>query len=230
MARSCDGTSGNYLSVGACAPLDTSPGPFTVQVWFKPADLTQTNKYLISVGQQFDVIWEFVGDQVESYVPTFSGSDPRTSSGITLADTNWHHIVYRKTGSGAGAWDKFLDGTKTTINASISFTIIGASGGVFVFTSGNPLAGALAEVAVWQSALTDGNITSLAAGVRADTIGTPSHYWRIMGAADPEPEEMGTGKDLVVTGTLPQVTHPFDGAGPPPLTLVGRSVLDYGAD
>ena len=216
MARSNDGSSANNLAVLNYFPLNASSGPFTVQFWVKPANLSQSNAYLITFGGQYDLIWEFADDLIETYVGSFSGGDPRTGSGITLSDTNWHHIVFRKTGSGAGAWDRFLDGVKTTINASISFTINGTTGGPSgAFVPSNPFNGALAEIAVWMAALSDGDIATLSVGVRADTIGTPAVYWRLNGASgDGELDQIGLAHNLVLTGTLPSVAHPFsDGGG-----------------
>ncbi len=86
---------------------------------------------------------------------------------------------------------------------------------------GTAIAASIAEIAIWMTDLSDGNVATLAAGVRADTVGTPSYYWRLVGqAGDDEVEYMGTGMNLTLAGTLPSVTHPFSDAGPKRYLLV----------
>lgn len=216
MARSSDGSSGNYLLQSSFNPLSSSDGPFTLAFWFKPANLTQTDTYILHIeSNNCAIIWEYAPDTVEFFASGTSGAtNPRTDSGIVLSDTNWHHIAYRKA-DGTGAWDKFLDGVKTPINASADFTLSSGGGDMYVFAGSattNMCACSLAELALWTSFVSDGDLTTLAGGVRADTIGTPAYYWRILGDASPEPEEMGTGETLAITGTLNQSAHPFSDA------------------
>jgi hypothetical protein len=167
--RTFNGSS-QYLQSGlGTVPFDGTAGPWTFQVWVKSAATTQTNTYLAASSgnagaDQSAVIYEFVDDTVEFFAANHTGTDPRTNSGVSVADTNCHHIVYRKNASGASGWDKFLDGTKTQISASIDFTL---SSGVDAFALGaavggtNHFSGTLDEVGWWDTNLSDAEVAWL---------------------------------------------------------------------
>lgn len=156
-------------ATGVTVPLDGTAGPWTFQVWVKSASTAQTNAYLAQASDsggtdQSAVIYEFVDDTVEFFSANYTGTDPRTSSGLTVADTNCHQIVYRKNASGASVWDKFVDGSKTQISASIDFTLPstvdrfivgGAVGGASLYN------GTLDEIGWWDTNLSDAEITWL---------------------------------------------------------------------
>lgn len=65
--------------------------------------------------------------------------------------------------------------------------------------------GMLAEFAIWSSVLTAGNIASLEAGIRPDSIGVaPVSYMKLCGTTSPEPNEVIGGVTGAVTGALAQ--------------------------
>lgn len=184
-------------------------GPFTLVFWFKAASLGQSNTYIWQTavdagGGQIAAIFEFVDDTIEFYCDNFGGSDPRPSSGIVVPDTNWHHIAYRKDNSGASAWDKFLDGSKTSISASINFTTsIGSSSGNevtwFAANGGStPVAECAASLAefgfLWHTALSDSDIANLANGSvsLATLVNSDEPYYPLCGVTSPEPDFTGS--------------------------------------
>ncbi len=216
-ARSFDGsTQRAYNSV--CYLSGASN--FTIAFWFKPANLTQTNKYLVAAinntgsYNQASVIWGYTDNTVEFFGSGHSGAtDPRTNSSIVVSDTNWHHIAYRKNGS---AWDKFLDGVKTSINASADFAIgtINSSCGLFVANDGSPTSStamSAARLYISTSALTDGQIAAMA-GTTCGTSGVSSTvgYWLLLGNNSPEPESPPSPNTNVLTlvNSPPQTTGP----------------------
>ncbi len=159
----------------------------------------------------------------------FSGSAAATTASWTRASAAaWHHYLWIFDTT-VGTTALYLDGTGQTPTASSS----GGPGGFFALDTlylmsraGTSLfgAGRMADLAIWNSALTGGNATSLAAGARADTVGTPSFYWRIDGTTSPEPNTLG-GVDMTL------VASPTFVADPPAFTssTVGpRSVLGGG--
>jgi len=103
---------------------------FAILMRFKAKATNQTSKYLLSklnsggTDNNYSLLYEYAADSVEFYAGGYTGSNPRTSSGLTISDTNWHAIAYRYNGT---EWAKWLDGSKTTISASISFSL--ATGG-----------------------------------------------------------------------------------------------------
>jgi len=209
-ARNCPGAGSNNIAETTYAPLKASNGPFTICTWFRSNSTAQANKYLMAnhaTGNHWSLIYEYVNDTVEFFKDGGAGANPRTSSGISIADTSWHHICYRKDASAASAWNKFLDGTKTQISASIDFTlptpatdgfIVGDSGG-----GGDPVDGKFADTVVWDVALTDEQIAALAKGIRIShaVAALPLIRWSMSGITTSEPDLTGNGHNGTVTGT-----------------------------
>lgn len=212
MARSFDGTN-DYIGNATARPLVThGTNPFTVAFWFRSLDNSRTNDYIcsgIGGGNAGAIIYEYVDNQIEFYNAAGSGTDPRTGSGITIADTNWHHVAYRKGGSGTSEWAKYLDGAKTVINASISFNLTGATDIFFYLgaasTSSDFANVELARFGVWNTAVADANIEAMAKGMNPLKF-KPTHYWELLGNQSPELNAFGT-LPLTVNGAT-KADHP----------------------
>lgn len=209
IARHSDGSSGTYLAMTTQgAAFANSTGPWTFCAWIKPDSIIGTpqlyifesNKNLVG---QFSIIYGYSAATVEVF--NSPGDDFRTGSQIVLPNTNWHHIAYRKAATGTAAYDKFLDGVKTSINASFTGTINACTGDMAAYgtdTAANLFAGALFDVACVNTNLTDGQITSLAGGALFSSLGilgTLYNNWRMDGSS-PEVDR-GLGYSLVVNGT-----------------------------
>lgn len=219
------GTGGVGSISNAYALLSGSAGPWTVCLWFRN-DSLGTNGYLFDTydgSKQWAVITGYGGSGiVEYYCPDCTGTDPRTGSQITIPDGGWHHVCYRKGASGASTWDKFLDGTKTSINASISFTeptftVPGTQIFTFSVAGAQNLVGALQWVAAWTTNLSDGEITSLAACTAPASIqiGSEQVAWYMNGSS-PETDFSGNGRDGTVSSigtTTGNCTAPAAGGG-----------------
>lgn len=219
MAWDSDGTDGRRLYNGAFAPLNNSIGPFTIAFWFRSDSTTQTNKYLMlckdltAADEQWAVIYEYVNNTVEFFSVGYTGlTDPRTNSGMTVADTIWHHLAYRKgalNGGGTTTWDKFLDGTKTSIDAAADFRLpatlaafmaLTAAAGATPTFSASPN-GKIGPLGIWDVALADSHIAALARRVpihRVYSASRVAHYE--MGGRSPEPNLVGSGGGLTNTG------------------------------
>lgn len=72
---------------------------FAIVLYFKSLDTTQSNKYVLSKGGDYNVIYEFVNDKIEVYASGYAGVDPRTGSQLTVADANPHVLVYSYDGT-----------------------------------------------------------------------------------------------------------------------------------
>jgi len=96
--------------------VDTS-GDFTFALWMKSATLGQADVYLLSLsngsggGEQTAVIYQYEQNTVELYSGN-SATNLRPGSQLSVPDTEWHHIVYTRSGSD---YDAYLDGAKHDI-------------------------------------------------------------------------------------------------------------------
>ena len=238
MARNSDGTSGNGLQVAAGSLL-SGGGPWCIAFWFKSNDVSQTNRYISSFDTgtpQKAIIYGFVNSGGNAQIEFFSstghtGTNPRTGSQITITDTNWHHIAYRKAGTGTAEYARFLDGTKTVINASAT-TVFGLTSNITTLFNSTTLTTSavnahMAEFAVWDhisgggAVPNDAQIAALAKGASplffprglvsgGVSVGTTlAAYWpmRTGGAAEVSRLSRTGVFSLANTGTV-QSAHP----------------------
>ncbi|MEI7581426.1 LamG-like jellyroll fold domain-containing protein [Runella sp.] len=75
----------DYVVVPHNATLNFTTN-FTFSLWFKANSNSQTQKYLMSKGNSYAIIYEFVDNQVEFSSSAFTGDDPRTNSQMPLAE------------------------------------------------------------------------------------------------------------------------------------------------
>lgn len=212
MARSFNGTNQQLASgTGLTIPFDGSNGPFTFAFWFRATSNAQSNTYIFTFtdaggGNQTSIIYEYVNDAVEFYT-TAGGASPRTGSQIAVADTSWHHVAYRKSASGASEWAYFLDGTKTVINASINFTLPTGTDRLCMGSAGgsNHCACELADVATWDSSVSDADMAAMAKGF-SSRFYRPLFSWDLIGRNSPETPYRGS-IELTVTGAA-NAAHP----------------------
>lgn len=237
MARNFNGTSHELASgTGLTIPFDGSAGPFTFAFWFRATSNAQSNKYIFTFTDsggtnQTSIIYEYVNDKIEFYVNPASGSDPRPGSQIGVADTNWHHIAYRKSASGASEWAYFLDGTKTVISASSTFTLPTGTDRIYMGSAGGVghCACELADVAAWSASVSDADIAAMAKGFSSKFF-RPLFAWDLIGRNSPETPYRG-GIELTVTGAMnashPRMIYPrrrqaFSVAAAAPASAVGH--------
>lgn len=138
---------------------------FTIQLLVRITDTARTNSYLMERGgaanQQFAVIYGYTANTVEFYAGVaFTGTDPRTGSGISVNDTNWHSVVYRYDGV---TWSGFLDGAQQ-FSTSRTFSLTEPTNLSWYFggsDAGDKCKAVLAMVGVWSRAVTDAEVREL---------------------------------------------------------------------
>jgi len=191
-------------------PLTGSGGPFTIAFWFQSGNVNAGPSYLAEGHEagQWAVIYGFTSHQIEFYT-----GDPtiRQNTGITISDSHWHHVAYRKSAAGSSSWDKFLDGAKTTINSSIAFSLPPVNT-FYTFNADNFLAPcecSLADLVLYNSALSDTEVQSLALGSRPPSlVEQPALYWPLEGTSSPEPDASGNHNPGTILGNVAPVPDP----------------------
>lgn len=214
MARTFNGST-QYGTL-AKAFLASSGGPFTVSLWFTPANLTDAVKAVLSCGTAVGAYWQLRLDSGTVVFESggYSGTNPGTSSGISWSPfIGLKHVAWRYKGQSA-EWSKWNAGAKTVINSSISFTLPspGARFDIARNWSGANCAGTYGEVAIWSTALPDEYMAELAAGVAPDQLvavrGALLGYWPLRGNNSPEPSYVVTADALTLGSSPTQATHP----------------------
>lgn len=183
MARHSDGSDpyrlAQYGNIGLL-PTAGHGGALTVAFWVK-ASLSQPTSIILNHKGAFhsDQEWYLYFDTATNSVKFYSStsSSPGTDSELVLPDSDWHHVAWRRAGSGASEWAKFLDGTKTVINASLNFSLpSGANTRISVFNHSMPnvfafpFGGDLMDVIVERRAISDGDIAAMAAGASYNSV------------------------------------------------------------
>ncbi len=160
-AGSFDG-SDDYVAVPDSSTLQLT-NRFTIATWVKAGSTTQSQKYLLNKGNYYAIIYEYVNDTVEFFTGSgkFTGTDPRSSSAITISDTNWHHIIYTYDGT---TFAGYRDGIRI-FSTQITFSINSSSGNVSYIGSAsinsNLFAGSLDELRIYNRGLSPAEISQL---------------------------------------------------------------------
>lgn len=231
-------TNSNYLS----RATTVTGYPCTVSIWYNIPSLT---------GTFWETIWA-ASDQAASldmwqgFIDPLAGADQGklglwtvvagTGSGIRAANlptiNTWSHACFILTNATSrravnlGNWaSSSVDGTSKTLSGVLNETV-----GVRV-NSGGPgdaFPGLIAELAIWNMALSQSDVEALAAGAVPTTIqsGNLISYCPILGDDSPEPDIVGSFP-LTINGTCPKgSSHP----SVPPVVADGYLLLENGTD
>ena len=201
------GTTSDYLEIGSAL---VTTYPFTVACWFYSTNNTALQNLFaicdsaLNTNQQWrlQLRGDVAGDPLRVISRTTSQVNADTTIGYSL--NTWQHAC----GVFASATDRrvFLDGgnkgTNTTSNTptGLNKTSIGL---VRDSTPDSPMIGRIAEVVVWNIALSDAIVAMLAQRVHPYRI-YPANiiaYWPIFGNSSPEVDLSGGGLNLTVVGT-----------------------------
>lgn len=214
MARDFDGS----LDKLSHATALITAAPFTLAGWFN-SDSIIANQAIISLGDTggfanyFELLARGVqgGDPVALFAAdTASGaSTVNTTTGFSA--TTWHHAC----GVLASSTDRrvFIDGGSkgtSTDDRSPSGLDVTAIGVFSRQTDSSFFNGRLAEVAIWNVALSDAEVAILGGSPVSPLLIRPDaliHYWPIIGRDSSEIDRVG-GADMTVTSAPPAFAHP----------------------
>lgn len=153
-----------------CSTASVTAYPITLSGWFKTDDLT-VNQVVVAnatsgtgVGVYLIVRGVTAGDPLSA--TDYDGStSAQANSGGSLSTNTWYHggAVF----NGASSRDVFLNGTKTSNTTTTSTNLAGTDRtniGALISTNSH-FSGNLAEIAIWNVALTDAEMAILATGV-----------------------------------------------------------------
>lgn len=206
MARTNNGTPGNFLSYSGTV----ANYPFTVAGWFKTTDVAtfqvcwcESDSGLNNDG--FLVGMDASGNAY-SHAKAGGGSLPATAGAVSV--NTWVHLAAVFTSSTSRTM--YLNGvagsTDTNSMTPGSLVVTGLGDRIFgdLSYSSQPIKGKISHWAMWNTALSGANITSLAGGAAPNTVagGSLVAYWVLAGTASPEPDTSGSGFNMTITGTM----------------------------
>ena len=157
------------------APIGGLTKPFTLACWFNPNNIT-SNLILITLSPNNGQVWSLyaggaiAGDPVVA-VQTGAVTDARTTSGYT--GNNWNHACGVFTSNISRT--AYLNGGNSATNTvpeNLATTATQLQIGTANLLGSNILYmnGSIAEVGIWNAALTPAEIASLAKGMTPDKI------------------------------------------------------------
>lgn len=199
-----------HIPVGDVSAIDITGTALTVAFWTNP-DTTPSFSFPLAKGTetsnvQYQILRVSNGFRIE----IGDATDKDLAEGGSLTPGNWGHVVGRKNGTGAGALSVFLNGASVasaTSNRSIQNTgnvlRFGArSDGVSAYD------GKIAEIGIWNVALTDAEIASLAKGFSPALVRPQSlqGYWPLDGKSTVE-RDLRNGNNATA-GAAAHIDHP----------------------
>lgn len=171
-------------------PVGFSP-PISIACWFNPANITGSyNAITLGVAGasdqgrlQLNLMGSIAGDYVAAVTRNSTGGTTLTANTTTGYSANtWQHAcaVFASAASRAAYLNGGSKGTETTFQGIGTLTL-GMFGGAVTTTAvrSNNYVGALAEIAMWNVALTDDEVATLASGASPSTVqpGSLRGYW-----------------------------------------------------
>jgi hypothetical protein len=212
-ARSFNGSS-NYIS----AFPSVTANPLSISAWVY-LNSTSGTQDVVSIGKTIDANnYAVIRLSSSKWTATvnFNGTTITATGTLTLAANIWYHVCATITSGNSGAATVTIytnggdaqtgtpsgSGTLTGINAAdIAATNIGG-------TISNYLNGYIADVAMWNVALSSGNVASLAAGVRPNGVqgGSLQAWWPLDGSSNQaEVDRSANLNNGVVVGPVPVI-------------------------
>lgn len=211
MARSNTGSTSNRFTT---ATASVAAAPLTISCWFNPVNLTSSQNLCYITNAGFTQYWGL----------TFDGANANAQGdNVVLADANgstgnWFGVS--PTGGTANAWNHaaavftsatsrqaFLNGVGGTVNTTASGTTTPSVTHIASLSTFSPINGSIAELGIWNVALTAAEILSLSKGVSPLLI-RPNNlirYWPLMGVGTETCRI--SGETLTVVGSMAKAAH-----------------------
>lgn len=204
-ARDFESGSNEFVDFGDPSYLDVT-GDITLSLWVRLESTTAEMKPLAKwadSGSQFSYLMAVQTDGTARFA-TFTGGTDIVDGTMNLDDGQWHHVAGTYDGSNIRIYMDGGEEGSTVATGSIASTTapfrLGAGSG----GSGTegPFDGEIGHGAIWDAALTDQEVASLAAGVSPLRIRRDNLiFYAPVNGQSSEPDVVG-GASGTVTGTI----------------------------
>lgn len=212
MSRDFNGTA-DWLRA-ASAPGVTGM-PLSIAAWFNPDNVT-TSGFLVAVHLDNNDSYGLrasgatAGDPVTA-IQVAGGVSASAVSSTGYTAGSWHHAcaVFTSSTLRAAYRNGASKGTNATANAPAASTGVTVGGNGVPTTPTALFPGLIAEIGVWNVALSDAEVALLATGelpsfVRPDDLVA---YWPLIGNTSPE-VDLVDGVNLTISGSPAAAAHP----------------------
>lgn len=214
MSRDFPGTAGNYLSVGDVAAVDIVGTAFSTAAWIRPTSLglrsilAKHNNSNTAI--QYDLIIDS-SNKADILVGNGGGGFDQAPSAAALSTGVWSHVCGVKNGVGANALKMYVNGVQdasVTSNIVMGDTTQSLAIGRISDTNARLFVGLIEHCAIWNVALTAGEVAALGHGVLPIFIRPQNLKWYcpLFGTGSPEPDYTGNGNVATIVGTVPAGT------------------------
>lgn len=210
MSRDFAGGAGDYLNVGDAAAIDIVGTALTIHAWIKADAVSGAARSIVGkdIGSAVTAVQYYL--HLNGGRPGFNIGDAAGTDSVLAAAALSTGVGYvlggRKNGTGAGALSVWQDGVlvgSTTSNRSIAGTAeplrLGGRS-----SNDSKFDGLLAEIAIWDVALSDAEMVALARGAdpwRVRRLNLKG-YWPLFGVAYPEADLSGNRNNATLVGTV----------------------------
>jgi hypothetical protein len=206
VARLFASASSQSLSVAAAVIPDTEP--FTFAAWFKPTTSAAVMSVL-NLGDGGTTNFMSLGIDATGHARTFiQGGSASTSAG-TVTNGTWAHLAAVFTSTSLR--QAFLNAVGATTDTTLYTPFTANKTEIGIIGTLDFANGAIAEAGIWNVALTQDEITALAAGVPPLLIrpGSLKGYWPLWGDDSPEPDynPNGTLNNLSLVNAPTKADH-----------------------
>lgn len=196
--------------------------PFSLSAWVNPTSVvtSQTVIEIYDSAGELDKFLFYLGSSSQVTLQSRRGAAIAQSTAGTLVANVWQHVG--AVSSATNSRFSFLNGTKGTENTttavptSLDSTSIGMDRDT---TPGNAFNGMIAEVAIWNVAISDNEMVALSRGQSPLRIRRSSlvHYWPLWGNHSPEIPAIRGSFEMTASGGPSRGNHA-------PVRLFSRSV------
>jgi len=212
-ARTFNGSTDKLMASSAVV----GGAPLTIAAWFNASSLAADSRVVSisinigSIDQSSYMLFLRTTGQIRARTCNNAGICFSSTSAASVSTGTWNHGV-SVFASGGASRTSYLNGTAATADTNAEGTLSTLNtttiGGTMInLAFAEPFAGSIGEVAVWNVALTQNEITSLASGFSPKLIRPQSliEYVPIWGIGSTEYGSKGTA--FAVTGTS-AAAHP----------------------
>ena len=225
MAIFCGASGTNYVRYATGIPKSVfAGGAVTISVWFQCAHAPGSGSVSTVVGLTgsspaagVQLQWDQTTASFrQAWDVTNNGSGFAAAAYTGLTSNTWYHLLFTYGSPGSADARAYLNGVFKTVNSTVANVMTASTGAyvpvVFANTGGSNLMtnGTAADFAIWNVALTQSEITSLAQGARPSEIRPTALalYWPLFNLQTTEADLSGNKRNGTVTGTVTTANDP----------------------